>query len=118
MNELYDVLNELHEVRAKWRYLGGSLKVKESDLAVIRAECRDILLDCLREMLSHWLGQVDPQPCWNAIVAALRTPIVDEPQLAQTLEAKFCPGMCTTTFTYKFYSAGAMGGQVTYCTPP
>ena len=93
LNELYGVLNELHVVKAKWHDLGGSLKVKEFILAAIRVEFRDIPNDCLREMLSHWLKQVNPRPCWSAIVASLRMSIVDEPQLAQTLEAKYCPGM-------------------------
>ena len=96
LDDLYGVLEELHVVRAKWHFLGGSLGVKESTLAAIRAEFRGILNDCLREMLSHWL-QVDPRPCWNAIVAALRKSIVNEPQLAQTLETKYCSGMCTVT---------------------
>ena len=92
-DDLDVVLNALHEVRAKWHFLGGSLGVKEADLAAIRAEFRDIPNECLQEMLSHWL-QVDPQPCWNAIVAALRKRIVDEPQLALALETKYCPGGC------------------------
>ena len=97
-NELYDVLNQLHVVRAKWHVLGGSLKVKESVLAATRAEFRDIPDNCLRAILSHWLRQVNPRPCWSAIVAALRMPIVDEPQLAEALEAKYCPGLCTAAF--------------------
>ena len=95
VNDLYDVLEELHGVRAKWHDLGGSLKVKETTLAAIKAEHRDNPNACLRETLSHWLRQVEPRPCWNAIVAALRKSMVDEPQLAQTLETKHCSGMCT-----------------------
>ena len=98
VNNLCEVLTELNGVRAKWRSLGVSLKVKESTLAAIGVQFHDIPNDCLREMLSHWLRQVNPRPCWIAIVAALRTPFVDEPQLAQTLEAKYCPGMCTAAF--------------------
>ena len=99
VNELYRVLNELHGVRAKWRFLGVSLRVKESTLAAIGVQFHDSS-DCLREMLSHWLTLFfDYLPHWSAIVAALRMPIVDEPQLAQILEAKYCSGMCTTIFT-------------------
>ena len=102
LNELYDVLNELHVVRAKWHLLGGSLRLKESVLAAIRAEFRDIPDNCLREMLSYWLKQVTPRPCWSAIVAALRMPIVYEPQLAQTLKAKYCPGVFAATVMFMY----------------
>ena len=95
-DDLYDVLNDLYGVRAKWHNLGGSLRVKEPTLAAIRAEHRDIPNDCFRAMLSYWLKQVKPRPCWNAVVAALRTPMVDEPQLAERLETKYCSGNTCT----------------------
>ena len=98
VNNLCEVLTELNGVRAKWRSLGVSLEVKDSTLAAIGVQFCDIPNDCLQEMLSHWLRQVNPRPCWSAIVAALRMPFVDEPQLAQTLQAKYCPGMCTAAF--------------------
>ena len=97
LDDLYDVLEQLHEVRAKWYDLGGSLKLRASTLDAIKVEHRNAPDICLREMISYWLRQVTPRPCWNAIVVALRKQIVNEPRLAETLETKYCLGMCTTT---------------------
>ena len=96
LDDLYDVLDQLHEVRAKWYDLGGSLKVRASTLDAIKVEHRNAPDICLREMISHWLRQVTPRPCWNAVVVALCKPIVNEPHLAETLETKYCSGMCNT----------------------
>ena len=97
VDDLYDVFDQLHEVRAKWYDLGGSLKLEVSTLDAIELEHRNTPHICLRKMISHWLRQVTPRPCWNAIVVALRKPIVNEPRLAETLETKYCSGMCNTT---------------------
>ena len=98
VEDLYDVLEELHGVRAKWHDLGGTLKVNTATLEAISAEHRGIPNACLRAMLSHWLKQVEPRPCWNAVVTALRKSVVNEPQLAQTIEAKYCSGMSNAPF--------------------
>ena len=97
LDDQYDVLNQLYEVRAKWYDLGGSLKLEVSTLDAIKVEHRNAPDVCLREMISHWLRQVTPQPCWNAIVIALRKAVVNEPRLAATLETKYCSGMCNAT---------------------
>ena len=97
MDDLYDVLGQLYEVRAKWYDLGGSLKLKVSTLDAIKVEHHNAPEFCLRELLSHWLRQVTPRPCWNAIVFALRKPIMNESRLAEILETKYCSGMCTET---------------------
>ena len=97
LDNLYDVLDQLHEVRAKWYDLGGSLKLRAPTLDAIKVEHRNAPDVCLREMISHWLRQVTPRPCWNAVVIALCKPIVNEPRLAETLERKYCSGMCNAT---------------------
>ena len=44
------------------------------------------------EMLKHWLDTaVDPPPTWEAVVTALRSPIVDKKNIAELLELKYCP---------------------------
>ena len=46
----------------------------------------------MREMLKHWLDTaVDPPPTWEAVVTALRSPIVDKKNIAELLELKYCP---------------------------
>ena len=95
LQHLYDVYDELYEVRTQWRPLGGILRVDPATLGAISAQYRDIPDDCLRETLSYWLRQVNPLPTWEAIVKALRNPVIKQATLAQTIEAKHCPGMFT-----------------------
>ena len=49
------------------------------------------LLDLLREMLVFWLQTaVDPPPSWEAVIEALRSPLVNEHKIAAQLESKYC----------------------------
>ena len=54
-------------------------------------------LELMREMLIHWLDKaVDPRPTWEAVVKALRSPIVEMHHVAEQLELKYCaPVQCT-----------------------
>ena len=47
-------------------------------------------------MLKYWFRTaVDPRPSWKAVVAALRSPIVNEKYVAEQLAAKYCePVLC------------------------
>ena len=48
-------------------------------------------LDLMREMLIHWLKTaVDPPPTWKTVTTALRSPLVNEINLAAQLESKYC----------------------------
>ena len=40
--------------------------------------------------VSEWLNQSVPLPTWNALVAVLRTQLVGEKELADTLHERFC----------------------------
>ena len=47
--------------------------------------------DSLCEMLVLWLKTaVGPPPTWEAVVTALRSPLVNENYLADQLESKYC----------------------------
>ena len=47
--------------------------------------------DLMCEVLKYWLKiATDPRPTWEAVVAALRSPIVNEKYLAEQLESKYC----------------------------
>ena len=47
--------------------------------------------DLICEVLKHWLKtSVDPPPSWEAIITALRSPIVNEKTVAAQLESKYC----------------------------
>ena len=47
--------------------------------------------DLICEVLKHWLKtSVDPPPSWEAVITALRSPIVNEKTVAAQLESKYC----------------------------
>ena len=45
--------------------------------------------DSLREVLIHWLKA--KHPTWDAVITALKSPIVGEKNIAAQLESKYCP---------------------------
>ena len=61
MNEL----NELCNVRTKWKMIGLGLRLQLSDLEAMSGSPQD----CLARSMSKWLKGVDSSPTWQAIVA-------------------------------------------------
>ena len=52
-------------------------------------------LDLMREMLTYWLDTTfDPHPTWETVVKALRSPVVDQKNVAEQLELKYCTPVC------------------------
>ena len=48
-------------------------------------------LELMREMLKHWLDTtVDPPPTWEAVISALKSPLVNKMNVAALLESKYC----------------------------
>ena len=83
------VLNEIHDARTKWYYIGIELKLDVSTLKAIESKYSDCK-DCLREVITKWLKAVQPKPTWRSLVDALRRPVVDESKLAAVIEGKYC----------------------------
>lgn len=54
-----------------WKNIGVLLELKDGDLGKIGNKCRDVPDDCLREMISLWLKQVNPRPTKSALVEAV-----------------------------------------------
>ena len=52
--------------------------------------------DRLLQVLIEFTKQVDPRPTWRAIVAALRSPAVNLPQLAMRVEGAHFPDPTTS----------------------
>ena len=75
------VLVLLDIVRAQLQIDNGTLKCLERE----NKECED----CLRLMLKEWLSQIEPVPCWEAIVGAVFN--VGEEQLANSIRIEYCP---------------------------
>ena len=73
-------------MRTKWKMIGLGLRLRSSDLEAMSGSPQD----CLESSMSKWLKRVDPSPTWKAIVAVLRSKVVDEEGRAKELEEKFC----------------------------
>ena len=69
--ELSDALRILMPIASNWKTIGTFLKVQGSLLDNIKADNQNQSVDCLREMLSHWLKQINPQPTWQALASAV-----------------------------------------------
>ena len=82
------VMKELSVVQKKWRIIGKELGVEKRILDNIRTDYSEPE-NRLREVLSK---RVRRQPTsWGDIIDVLRTPRVGQSQLADQLEAKYCP---------------------------
>ena len=86
-SELDLLTQELRPVQHKWESIGDELPYY-FDANDIRHQYHDDG-DRLRAMLRKQLQ--DRYPTWRNIVDALRSPDVGDPQLADQLEAKYCP---------------------------
>ena len=87
---LKTLLNELHSVRTNWYNIGLELDIPYTELNCFRKMYSDPS-DSLREVLIYWLQtNIDPPPTWDAVVTALRSPLVNEKNMATQLESKCC----------------------------
>ena len=93
------LLNELHPVRASWYNIGLQLDIPHTELDCFEQAYSDPS-DLLWEVLKHWDG-TSLDFTWEAVVRALRSPIVDKKFIAEQLESKYCtsvpPGMVRFT---------------------
>ena len=84
------LLNELHPVHASWYVIGRELGIPYQIMNRFK-QMHLNPLDLLRIMLKYWLQTaVDPRPTWEAVVTALRSPLVREKNIAARLEEKYC----------------------------
>ena len=90
---------ELTAVKQKWYEIGVDLGL-QSTVDDIRRQYSDPDV-CLRETLRAELQDSNPTT-WRNIVDALRSPGVAESQLADQLEAKYCPSEFTNNIILYF----------------
>ncbi len=83
-----DVLKELVDVCADWENIGLELRLSPGILDAIKGPYK-VHEDCLRDMLKKWLN-TSPDPSWQSLIEALRSPIVGKEPLARHLETKYC----------------------------
>ena len=87
-DDLFMLVTELHSVRTSWYSIGLELGIPRTSLDWFKHECSNLTL--LRaQMLNEWLV-VNLHPTWKMIVAALRSPSINERKIAAQLEAKYC----------------------------
>ena len=101
-------------VCGKWEIIGQELGMQKDYLTEIHTSYTTTH-DRLREMLSRWLNcEAGPSTVfaypatWKRIIGALRK--ANEPQVADSLKAKYIPGKLTTT-TSSQYSLQSQHGE-------
>ena len=92
-------MEELRGVEEKWRLIGRELKILGVPSGV---EMDDInypaTTDCLREVFKRWLDWAGTT--WGDIIAAVKK--AGEPQVADSLKAKYIPGELPTTTSSQY----------------
>lgn len=78
----------LFPIRNKWKFIGIALEFSLSELKCIDDQHRRFE-NALLELVDKWLTGSE-LPSWERLVVALRSPTVDEPQLAGEIERKYC----------------------------
>ena len=86
---LSDVLEETVTASGKWYEIGLRLGVSDWKLDCIRSEQLK-LTERLRETLKAWLQQGKTESTWMTLVEALRSKTVEEYQLADALNHRYC----------------------------
>ena len=89
IDDLQKVCEEVYPARAHWDRIGAQLQIDIGTLESINRENKECE-DCLWRVLKEWLSQqIDPVPCWEAIVGAVFN--VGKEQLAETIKREYCP---------------------------
>ena len=101
MSDLDLLTQELTGVKQKWYEIGVDLEL-EHKVNDIRRQYSDPDV-CLRETLRAELQDSAPTT-WRNVVDALRSPGVGESQLADQLEAKYCPSEFTNNNILLYFS--------------
>ena len=88
ISDLQAVCEAMYPVRADWDKIGAQLQIDNGTLKCLERENKECE-DCLRLMLKEWLSQIEPVPCWEAIIGAVFN--VGEEQLANSIRSEYCP---------------------------
>ena len=90
------IRKEIHAIRGKWQDIALELgvSVKDADKIAIDFENDQ---QRLLQALKWWLAREQPKPTWNVLIESLRSCTIEEHQLADALQRKYCPqGSCIT----------------------
>ena len=95
-DDLSDVMEAVMDVAAKWKALGGALRLRPTDLDTIEAKHKGDPTECLRDTLQAWLQQrYDVKqygaPSWDMLSEAVRKRAGgDNPKLASEIIESHC----------------------------
>ena len=106
-DDLKILVNELHEVRAKWYHLGVQLNMTVPDLDAIKCQFMNNPDECLLRMLSAWLSkEVPSSPSWQRVVDALYSESINKKLVAEKIKASHYPntGKSDTKGHCRFFS--------------
>ena len=78
-----------NEVASKYRVIGLMLNLSPSTIQDLENCRRGDPSECLLDVLTKWLQQVDPPPRWEDIIKALYA--VQRQDIAERLRYKYCP---------------------------
>ena len=106
---------DLSGVKQKWYEIGEELRFSVT-LDNIRIKYSDPDV-CLKELLRKRLEKGRSVITWRNIVDALRSPDVGDPQLADQLEAKYCPSEFTNNNILLYFSEYSVVQHCTRSTP-
>ena len=88
IDDLKDVLEAVNDVASNWDNLGMVLKIKDSELGIIKADHKDSVRDCLKEVVSLWLKGNGGERSWKFLCNALKNSPVNECAIAEKIEQK------------------------------
>lgn len=90
-----EVLEELLDTRNQSCLLGVALGLQHAEVESIEKDHPDPRYRLLH-VITTFLKGVEPRPTWRVIVDALKNPIVNQPALAQKVEAAHFPNPTAT----------------------
>ena len=73
ISNIKEVLDEMWDYRARWKFIGIELGIEKHTLDAIEATCLRNVDNCLCEMIGGWLKNVSPRPTRGAVRAALHS---------------------------------------------
>ena len=90
LDDVNNVRKEIHTIRSKWPDIALELGMSIKDTIKIRSDFDDDKYRLL-EVLQWWLEREQPKPTWGVLIESLRSCTVEEHQLADALQRKYCP---------------------------
>ena len=88
------IRRELLPVKDDWHALGLELEVLLSSLDNIKKKYKNDSKECLLRTIEIWIGRQNwwnsEKYTWGVIIDALRSPVLEQNELADSIEAKYC----------------------------